>query len=207
MCFHLFLIIMWPCLSDYPSFKSYSSYTLRSPSYSFLNFIVHFKPSYVTVMPTFLQALDTQTTQLNQKHISVLHLIFHRLTVVQVLFRRLKRGLTATILMLCFVLINSVLSNLFCVWTSYVSNEYNFIRIVASPLFHVCLTGNKTRKTKQTKKLNDVLFQGTLVTFVSLSKRQITTQLVTFNLSLPMFLSKCTWVYRGLHHSGIRWRL
>ena len=64
------------------------------------------------------------------------------------------------------------------------NNEYDFIRIVASPLLHVCLTGNKTENGAP-----DVLFQGTLVTLVTLSKGQIMTERVTFNLSLPIFLS------------------
>ena len=60
--------------------------------------------------------LDTKTTQLNQMQISILHLVFHRLTVVKVLFCSLKKGITRKIRMLCFVLINNVLFNLLCVW-------------------------------------------------------------------------------------------
>ena len=48
--------------------------------------------------------------------ISILHLVFHRLTVVKVLFCSLKKGITRKIRMLCFVLINNVLFNLLCVW-------------------------------------------------------------------------------------------
>ena len=56
------------------------------------------------------------TKQLNQKQISVLHLIFHRLTVVLVLICSLKKELTPKIRMMCFVIINSVLSYFLCVW-------------------------------------------------------------------------------------------
>ena len=52
------------------------------------------------------------TKQLNQKQISVLRLIFHRLTVVLVLICSLKKELNPSIRMMCFVIINSVLSYL-----------------------------------------------------------------------------------------------
>ena len=46
-------------------------------------------PLHVFVMPTFFQALDTKTTQLNPKQISglissTLHLIFHRFSLLSV---------------------------------------------------------------------------------------------------------------------------
>ena len=82
----------------------------RSLSLSFFIFYIYI---------FFYKALDTKTTQLNQKQISlfVLHLIFHRLTVVLVSFCSLIGGITPTVF--CFVLItlvNSVLLKLLCVW-------------------------------------------------------------------------------------------
>ena len=50
--------------------------------------------------------------QVNQKQISILHLIFHRLTVVYVLLCSLKEGIAPKIRMLCSVKINSVSLNL-----------------------------------------------------------------------------------------------
>ena len=46
----------------------------------------------------------------------VLHLKCHRLIVVQMSFCSLIKGINPKIRMLCFVLINSVLLNLLCVW-------------------------------------------------------------------------------------------
>ena len=50
--------------------------------------------------------------QVNQKQISILHLIFHRLTVVYVLLCSLKEGIAPKIRKLCSVKINSVSLNL-----------------------------------------------------------------------------------------------
>ena len=44
------------------------------------------------------------------------HQIFHRLTVVQVSFCSLIKRITLKIRVLCFLLINSVLFNILCVW-------------------------------------------------------------------------------------------
>ena len=72
-------------------------------------------------MPTFFPAADTETTELDEKQVSiaVLHLIFHSLTVAQVLFCSLKKGITPKICMVCFVLVNSLLFNLLCVWIKH----------------------------------------------------------------------------------------
>ena len=56
-----------------------------------------------------LKHFHKETAKLNQKQISILHLIFHNLTVVCVLFCSLKKGITPNICMLCFVLMNSIL--------------------------------------------------------------------------------------------------
>ena len=54
--------------------------------------------------------------QVIQKQISILPLIFNRLTVVEVLFCSLKRRINPKIRMLCFVIMYSLLFNLLCVW-------------------------------------------------------------------------------------------
>ena len=87
----------------------------------------------------FFHVLDTKTTWLNQKQISVLvlHIIFQRLTVVSVSFCSLIKGITPKIRMLWFVLTNSLLFNLIIcldllqwvlahIWIVY-KNRRNFI--------------------------------------------------------------------------------
>ena len=55
------------------------------------------------------------TKQLNQKQVSILHLIFDCLIVVYVLFCSLKKGLPPKIRESHFVILNSVVFNLWCV--------------------------------------------------------------------------------------------
>ena len=75
-----------------------------------------------TKKSTLFQPLDTKNNTAQPKtdncsYLTISFLIvFHRLTVVQVPFCSLIKGITPKIRMLCFVLINSVLLNLLCVW-------------------------------------------------------------------------------------------
>ena len=64
-------------------------------------------------MPTVFQALDKAKTGF------ALHLSFHRLSSYS-----LMKGITPKIRMLGFVLINSVLLNLLCVWKLYSFYKY-----------------------------------------------------------------------------------
>ena len=64
-----------------------------------------------------IQALDRKTTKPNQKQISdSFFIVFLRSTVVKVSFCSLTKGLSWKIADCVFVLINSVLLNLLCVW-------------------------------------------------------------------------------------------
>ena len=75
--------------------------------------------SYFTLMPMFFQVMrhgNNTTKQINQNQVGSLHLIFHCLTVVQVLFCNLEKGVTLKIHLLCFVIVNTVLFNLIHIW-------------------------------------------------------------------------------------------
>ena len=51
---------------------------------------------------------------ISQKQICILHLIFHRISVAEVLFCSFKKRLTPKIWMSCLVIINSLFLNLSC---------------------------------------------------------------------------------------------
>ena len=73
----------------------------------------HYRCSYTECV---CQLVSLLPCSFNQKHKYTLHLILHCLTVVYVLFRSLKKELTPKIRMLCFVITNSVLYHILCVW-------------------------------------------------------------------------------------------
>jgi len=75
-----------------------------------------FSSKHWTPNPQQQQQQQQQQKPAQPKERSVLHLLLHHLSVVEVLFCSLKKGITPKIRLLCFVMINSVLLNLLYVW-------------------------------------------------------------------------------------------
>ena len=94
-----------------------------------------------------LKHFHKETAKLNQKQISILHLIFHHLTVVCLLFCSLKKGITPNICMLCFVLMNSIFFSFFLTFHAFGSCFRMLGVILVSESFvtsirHACGKGN-----------------------------------------------------------------
>ena len=97
-------------------------------------------------------------------------LIFHHLTVAEVSFCGLKRGITPKIRMLCFVLINCVPSNLSCVWnvfgnsSSHFCFRFFFCLSFLSLMARSAAMKKKKRKMRKERKQHSPAVDVTVVT-------------------------------------------